>query len=70
MTVAVISDPINAPIRRVASPETLRSVNLIKFSWIVLASLKRLGGSDFVRGLPAFLRLLWRIRLDVRMSRK
>ncbi len=41
MTVAVISDPINAPIRRVASPETLRSVNLIKFSWRILASLKR-----------------------------
>lgn len=31
MTVAVIREPTKAPMRRVASPETRRSVNLMKF---------------------------------------
>ena len=55
MTVAVISDPMNAPIRRVASPEIRRSVNLIKFSSSVLGSLK---GWEIQR--TAFDRLLLR----------
>ncbi len=47
MTVAVISDPMNAPIRRVASPEIRRSVNLIKFSSCVLGTSKGRGDSEF-----------------------
>ncbi len=39
MTVAVIRDPMKAPIRRVASPPTLRNVNLMKFSATILRSL-------------------------------
>ena len=40
MTVAVISDPIKAPIRRAASPEIRRSVNLAIFSSSFLGSLR------------------------------
>ncbi len=32
MTVAVMREPTNAPMSKGASPETLRSMNLMKFS--------------------------------------